>query len=751
MTMMGVLDEGRQIFVEESRDLIRSMEAALLALEGQPDDSEAMNALFRAAHTIKGSAGLFPFNGIVSFTHVLENVLDRVRGGQQALEPGLMELALRCSDHVGALLDVVTSTGDDGAVDPAVAATGESLLAALNGYLGDTAAAVHAVPEGVWDDEPAPAPAATQTPGAGAISRDTWHLSLRFGANVLRNGMDPLSLLRYLASLGQIEQVVTVDDHLPPAAQFDPESCYLGFELLLRSTADEKAIVDAFEFVRDDCRLHLLPPHAPITAYVGLLAALPESPERAADLLRQVGALTADELEAVRTWHLREPEAAPQAAEAAGAPGAARATASAAQRTQARAGEAVRSIRIPADKLDRLITLVGELVIAGSASSTLARARGDVPLREAAATVDSLVEEIREEALKLRMVQVGETFHRFDRVVRDVSRELGKEIALQISGGETELDKSMVEQINDPLTHLVRNAIDHGIEDRQTRLLAGKPAQGEVRLHAYHDSGQVVIEVSDDGRGLDRAKLLKKGRERGLVAADETPTDQEIMALIFEPGFSTAAKVTNLSGRGVGMDVVRRNIHDLRGSVALASVPGQGTTVIIRLPLTLAIIDGFLVKAGNNSYVVPLNTVFECIELPAAYRERPVGGDFINLRGQVLPLLRLRDAFKLGGHPTGRQNVVVLNNGGQRAGLVVDQLLGERQTVIKPLGKMFASVPGIGGSTVLGTGEVALILDVPTLVQRARQSGPKRFNRASVGLTAPLETKTKGSHDELVS
>jgi two-component system chemotaxis sensor kinase CheA len=223
-----------------------------------------------------------------------------------------------------------------------------------------------------------------------------------------------------------------------------------------------------------------------------------------------------------------------------------------------------------------------------------------VPLQEAAATVDGLVEEIREEALRLRMVQVGETFHRFDRVVRDVSRELGKEIGLVITGGDTELDKSMVEQINDPLTHLVRNAIDHGIEDRAARLDAGKSARGEVRLHAYHDSGSVVIEVSDDGRGLDRDKLLKKGRERGLVAPDETLTDQEIMSLIFEPGFSTAAQVTNLSGRGVGMDVVRRNIHDLRGNVSLASVPGRGTTVIIRLPLTLAIIDGFLVKTGDQ-------------------------------------------------------------------------------------------------------------------------------------------------------
>jgi two-component system, chemotaxis family, sensor kinase CheA len=738
-------DEGRQIFVEESRDLIRSMEEALLTLEGQPDDAEAMNALFRAAHTIKGSAGLFPFNGIVSFTHVLENVLDRVRAGQQVLEPELMELALRCSDHVGALLDVVTATGNDGAVDPAVASVGESLLAALNQYLGDTAAVVHAVPDGIWEDA-APARSAVAGP---VTARETWHVSLRFGVNVLRIGMDPLSFLRYLGTIGQVERVLTVDDHLPEAASFDPESCYLGVELLLRTTADEKTILDAFEFVREDCQLHVLPPHAPLANYVDLLAALPESTERTSALMLEVGALAAAELEAVLAWPSPDTAAAapPSPAEAPDA----KSPNGSAQRTQARAGEAGRFIRVPADKLDRLITLVGELVIAGSASSSLARARADIPLREAAATVDGLVEEIRGEALRLRMVQVGDTFHRFDRVVRDVSRELGKEIALVISGGETELDKSMVDQINDPLTHLVRNAIDHGIEDRETRLAAGKLARGEVRLHAYHDSGSVVIEVSDDGRGLDRAKLLKKGRERGLVAPDETPTDQEIMSLIFEPGFSTAAKVTNLSGRGVGMDVVRRNIHELRGSVSLASVPGQGTTVIIRLPLTLAIIDGFLVQVNANSYVIPLNNVFECIELPTEYRDRPIGGDFINLRGQVLPLLRLRDAFKLGGSFSGRQNVVVLNNGGQRAGLVVDQLLGERQTVIKPLGKLFAAVPGIGGSTVLGSGEVALILDVPSLIQRARHGGPKRYVRASTGPATSIETNAKGITNGLVS
>jgi two-component system chemotaxis sensor kinase CheA len=727
---MNGFEEGRQIFVEEGKDLLRSMEAALLTLESQPDDVEAMNALFRAAHTIKGSAGLFALDNIVSFTHVLENVLDRVRAGQQRLDSGLSELALRCADHIGTLLDVVSATGGDAGVAAPAIAAGQALLAALHGYLGDTVALVAAAA----DHDLAEVAAA---PAGPLVARDVWHLSLRFGPDLLRNGIDPLSFVGYLGTIGQIERIVTVADHLPPLERFDAETCYLGFELLLRTDADQQTIADVFEFVLDESRVQLSPPHASHAACAALLAAMPEPPDRAAALLLEVGALLPEELAAVRAWHSAEPASPLQAPAAVGEPA----------RAAGRASEAGRFIRVPADKLDRLIALVGELVIAGSGSTNLARAYRDPALQESAATVDALVEAVREEALRLRMVQVGETFQRFDRVVRDVSRELGKEIALVVSGGETELDKSMVERINDPLTHLVRNAIDHGIEDRQARLAAGKPAGGQIRLHAHHDAGSVVIEVGDDGRGLDRAKLLAKGRERGLVAPDEMPSDQEIMGLIFEPGFSTAAKITNLSGRGVGMDVVRRNIHDLRGTVALASVPGQGTTISIRLPLTLALIDGFLVRVGRNSYVVPLNTVSECIELPADCRAGVTGGDLLNLRGQVLPLLRLREVFQLAGQPTGRQNVVVIDNGGQRAGLVVDQLLGERQAVIKPLGKLFASVPGIGGSTVLGNGEVALILDVPSLIRRARTGGAPRLNRlhrASLALGSAVETTAKG-------
>jgi two-component system chemotaxis sensor kinase CheA len=375
-----------------------------------------------------------------------------------------------------------------------------------------------------------------------------------------------------------------------------------------------------------------------------------------------------------------------------------------------------RSVRVDADKLDHLINLIGELIIAGASVNLVARRARNAELQEATSTLSSLVEEVRDGALQLRMVKIGATFGRFQRVVHDVAREIGKDIELVVNGEDAELDKTVVERIADPLTHLVRNAIDHGIEPADVRLARGKPAKGTVGLNAYHDSGSIVIEVSDDGGGLRRDRILAKAVERGLVEPGKTLTDNEIYALIFEPGFSTADKITNLSGRGVGMDVVKRNIVALRGSIDIRSTEGVGTTVVVRLPLTLAIIDGFLVSVGQTSFVVPLDMIEECVEFSCE-----PGHDYTNLRGAVLPFLRLRETFGIEGPPGRRQSIVVVRHAGQRAGLVVDTLLGEYQTVIKPLGKMFAGVKCISGSSILGNGEVALILDVPALFNEINQ------------------------------
>ncbi|RYE85764.1 MAG: chemotaxis protein CheA, partial [Oxalobacteraceae bacterium] len=370
----------------------------------------------------------------------------------------------------------------------------------------------------------------------------------------------------------------------------------------------------------------------------------------------------------------------------------------AAQDTGARNTDA-RSIRVDADKLDRMIDLVGELIIAVAGTNANAQRTGDAQLLESASILAGLVEEVRESALQLRMVKIGGTFSRFQRVVHDVARELGKDIALVVAGEDTELDKSVVEKIGDPLTHLVRNAMDHGIEPADVRVARGKPARGTVGLNAYHDSGSIVIQITDDGGGLNRERILAKALERGLIEPGRQLSDREVFSMIFEPGFSTAEKVTNLSGRGVGMDVVKRNITALRGTV--------------RLPLTLAIINGFQVGVGKSVFVVPLDVVEECVEFTPDY-----SSDYIDLRGSVLPYVRLRALFALGGRTPARESIVVIRQGTQRFGLVVDTLLGEWQTVIKPLSKVFAQVKGISGSSILGSGDVALILDVPSLLQQ---------------------------------
>jgi two-component system chemotaxis sensor kinase CheA len=388
-------------------------------------------------------------------------------------------------------------------------------------------------------------------------------------------------------------------------------------------------------------------------------------------------------------------------------------------------GAAGHSIRVDAEKLDHLITRIGELIIAAAGAQVAARRARESDLIEQTSTLAGLVEQVRESALQLRMIKIGGVFDRFKRVVHDISRELGKEIQLVIKGEDTELDKTLVEQIADPLTHLVHNAMDHGIEAAEVRSARGKAPAGTVTLNAFHDSGSIVIEVSDDGGGLKRDRILAKAIERGLVESGRELSEGEVFDLIFEPGFSTAERVTNLSGRGVGMDVVKRNITALRGDVALRSTEGAGTTVSIRLPLTLAIINGFQVGVGSSSFVLPLEVIDEVVELGALS-----GHDLMDLRGEVLSFVRLREVFGTPAPAARRESVVVVRHGLQRAGLVVDALLGELQTVIKPLGKMFRAVDCVTGSSILGNGEVALILDVPALVRRAatrgRQSSPIR-------------------------
>ena len=715
------MDEILSVFSVEAREQLEAMEAGLMQLEQGDRDPETINAVFRAAHTIKGGAGVVEIHSVEKFTHVLENVLDRLRNGEIEVSGEMISALLLGCDHIGALLGVV----QQGEMEPNddLKEAGEAISESLRPFLGGKAAAV----SDQGNDEHAEGN--IERDNRDSATNDCWHISVRFGPNVLKNGMDPLAFLRYLLNLGEIAHITTLTDALPESDAMDPELCYLGFEINFRSHATKAAIEKVFDFCRDDCDLYILPPNSKVVDFLNLIEALPEETMRLGEILVKSGALTQEELDAgLKTQTaakagadaeapapqlgdilVQQHNVQPELVEAAAAK----------QKTVSEKKAAESSlIRVHADKLDQLIDLVGELVIAGASANLLAKRSGEGTLMEATSVLTRLVESIRDSALQLRMVQIGETFNRFHRVARDVSKELGKDIELVINGAETELDKSVVEKIGDPLMHLVRNAMDHGIETAALRAAAGKPVKGRVELNAYHDSGSIVIEVIDDGGGLNKDRIQAKAIEKGIIQPGETLSDQEVVNLIFEAGFSTVEKVTNLSGRGVGMDVVRKNIAALRGSVDVKTEMGAGSRFTIRLPLTLAIIDGFLTGVAKSSYVIPLDMVVECIELSNTSADR----DYINLRGEVLPFVRLRELFEVPGEQPPRENVVVVQYAGQKAGIVVDQLLGEFQTVIKPLGTLFRNMRGIGGSTILGSGEVALILDVQALVSRSARA-----------------------------
>jgi two-component system chemotaxis sensor kinase CheA len=713
------LDDALQTYIVESRELLEEMEGILLQIEQEDDKDESLNAIFRAAHTIKGSAGLFGLDYIVSFTHGVESLLDQLREGEMAMPPELVALLLACGDHLSDLVELAYSGAES--LDETLTLKGDELSKQLNNIGIATS-----------NNE---TPAASFLPEVQDIVLDrvegykvenvNWHISLRFGVNSFREGMEPLSFLRYLATLGEIINVITLDDALPDAEKMDPESCYLGFEINFKTKVNKQTIENVFEFIREDSIVRILAPKSLLNDYLKLIEELPEEELKLGEILVLSGSLT--QAECNKALNIQSTHSDRQNPRKAfgdivvenGMSSQQVLDAAVDKQTQVREAKSreSQSVRVDAEKLDELINLIGELVIASAGSALIAQAGEDSELTESISVLAGLVGEVRDSTLRMRMVQIGATFNRFKRVVRDVSAELDKEINLVITGAETELDKTVIEKIGDPLMHLVRNAIDHGIEPAEVRLTNDKTSTGTLQLNAYHDSGSVVIEVIDDGAGLNRDRILQKAKAKGLVAKDAELDDSEIYNLIFAPGFSTADSVTSLSGRGVGMDVVKRNVTALRGTVDVYSQPGEGTTFRVRMPLTLAIIDGFLVGVEQSSFVIPLDTVLECVELDEIDKKISADRNYINLKGEVLPFIRVREMFSLGGVAPRRENVVVVQAGDTKVGLVVDRLMGEFQTVIKPLGNIFNHVAGVGGATILGNGEVALIFDVRGLLQ----------------------------------
>ncbi|MFG1926581.1 chemotaxis protein CheA [Cryptosporangium sp. NPDC048952] len=711
---MSFEDESLEIFITEARELVQDVEEGILRLEEAPVETESVNALFRAIHTLKGSSGLFGLDHMVQFTHVIETLLDLVRQGELAVTPDLVSALLPCGDHILNLVEAIAHGRADATPDEL--STGAVLLSRLEPFLpGSTG-----LPGG---SAAAPPPEEVHT----QEDERSWRLTLRFGPDSLRNGMDPLAFIRYLSTVGTITNLTVQVEDLPSLEEMDPETCYLGFEVEYETSVPKADIESIFEFVREDSDIRIAPGAAQVDSYVRLIGTLPES-DRIGDILIRSGAATEREIADAMSLQQERSRGSNTMAplgeilvELNIVP---RQVVDAALRKQRKSGETraqqdTQTLRVDAARLDKLIDLVGELVIAQASAGVVCLADGEdrSGMAEAQSEVMRLVEEVRDSALSLRMVPIGTTFRRFERVVRDVSHELGKEVGLVVTGGDAEVDKALVERIGDPLVHLVRNSLDHGIESPADRLRRGKPARGTLRLNAFHDAGNIVIEVADDGKGLDRDRILERAVERGLVEPGAVLSDSEIYELIFEPGFSTAAAVSNLSGRGVGMDVVRKNVTALRGTIEVETEVGVGTTMRLRLPLTLAIIDGFLVGVGSRYFIVPLDRVTECVELPpGALVPGGEARNVMDLRGEVLPFIRLRTMFDIDGQPARRQSVVVVEQSGQRTGLVVDALMGEFQTVIKPLGPLFARAKYISGATILGNGEVALILDVGPLV-----------------------------------
>ena len=615
---------------------------------------------------------MFGFEQLAALTHHVETAFDLVRKGQVAPSHELIALALAASDQMRCLIDC-----------PEVAKGEDSDAIVRN---------LHAV----VDRAAAPAP----------LASTTWRIGFRLPKDAMAMGTNPLLLLDELRALGSCTVMARIDD-IPPLELLDAADCHLGWDVLLTTEQPRSAIEQVFLFVLDDVGLKIEPQSARTS--VGSAANPPEAAVDGGVIARR-----ADQPPPVRPPAAPLPADPPKPREERAAP-----AAEPQLRRQPRGG-ADESIRVPAARLDDLMNRVGELVIAQSRLNQVAARSDDTQVKSVAEELERLVLELRDTTMGVRLVEIGSLFGRFRRLVHDLTNELGKDAELITEGEDTELDKTVIERLNDPLVHLIRNAIDHGIESPQARAVAGKPSKGRIKLTARHVGAEVLVTVSDDGRGLDRDRIRARAEEHGLVAPGAKPTDSELFQVIFQPGFSTAAEVTNLSGRGVGLDVVKRAIDALRGAIDIDSNSSRGTRVTLRLPLTLAIIDGLLVRVGDAKYVLPLAAVEECVELPARDDAPSSGRSFLNIRGDLVPFLRLRRMFDCTGQPDPIPKVVIVSSGDVRVGLVVDQVIGNHQTVIKSLSKLHSTNEMFSGATILGDGTVALILEIAGLVERGQ-------------------------------
>lgn len=697
-------DSLMETFRIEAAELLSELEAALLVLEVESGDSTAIGRVFRCLHTIKGSGAMAGFDDIAAFAHGLEDALDSVREGKGAVTRELIDQVLAASDLILSMLDDPDPAASRKRTKQIIAALAELLPAADS---SKDSAQAHADTCNCGNE------ASGAQVFAGNSEFSTYRIFFRPNGDIFSRGINPAPLLKELCDLGQCQTVACVDA-VPDLQELDPEECYTSWNIILSTPADLDAIKDVFIFVEDECELKIdligeqssledLPPKKLGEMLVERGEVTPGQVDEVLSKQKRLGQLLIDEgvvspstvqaalMEQQHLNVIREKKSEPREQPSA-------------------------SVRVPAAKLDSMVDLVGELVTVQASLRQLSRSRKIPELRMIAEQVDRLTSELRDNTMSLRMLPIGATFSKFNRLIRDLSQELEKEIVLTTEGSEVELDKTVIERLHDPLVHMIRNSVDHGIETPEIRAASGKSTKGTLHLSAEHSGAHVLVKIADDGAGLDREAILARGIERGLVQPNSELSEREIFSLIFAQGFSTAKEVTSVSGRGVGMDVVKRAIDSLGGSIEVFSQKGTGTTITLKLPLTLAIIDGLLVKVGDSNFVLPLTFVEECVELSPQNAAGNNGRQLVFIRQKIVPYIRLRDLFSIGGQPPPIEQIVISETSDGKVGFVVDKVVGEHQTVIKNLGKIYRNVNAISGSTILGDGTVALIVDIPKIV-----------------------------------
>ena len=671
------LSQFKQTFIEESLEGLDIMESTLLNLDVGEADLEAINTIFRAAHSIKGGSGTFGFNDIASFTHVLETLLDQTRAGERDVTTPAIELLLASVD---CLREMINALQDESATydEEQVASVQEKLEIMLN---GDKESSAESTKEA----------GSTAASEKSPTTTSGWLIKFAPHPDMLRTGNDPVLMFRELEGLGSL--AVDVDTEvLPGFENLLAEDAYLNWEIRLTADVAKGQIEEIFSWVDEECELEI--------------TALASAGDTVEDEV-----VVEPEPQSVNTDVKATPEkkAAPAATKKVA-------------KKRSTSTEAT-SIRVGTDKVDALINLVGELVITQSMLSQLGE-EFDMSkiekLRNGLAQLERNTREMQENVLRIRMLPISFSFNRFPRLVHDLTQKMGKKVDLKMSGEQTELDKTVMEKIGDPLVHLVRNALDHGIESPEERIAAGKNPVGTLLLNAYHKGGNIIIEISDDGAGINKQRVLDKAVQSGIInSPDDISDDAQVFDLIFAAGFSTADVVSDVSGRGVGMDVVKKNIKALGGAIEITSREGKGSTFSIRLPLTLAILDGQLVRVGEEVYIIPLISIVESLQIDKKSVNRLAGrSEVYRLRDDYISIIRLYSLF--GAKPDSidleKGLLVVVEGDGQKVGLFVDDLLGQQQVVIKSLESNFKQVDGVSGATILGDGTVALIMDIGGLI-----------------------------------